>query len=350
MAMAPKVHVEGKETVRPVLSPWPLLPRASAGRRLEVRGRQEIIDLLRKLPEEETFLATTLGLIFGGAVGNAIDRVHKGTVTDFLRVYTDNPDAKIWLIERFGTNEWPSFNIADAALVIGVGMFLIHYLFLEEPEGEQSAVPAPDAIPEENPRDDLSVLFEPEPEEGERSFGGDDDRETEKGVGRGRKRDEGGQLAQDNATTTCAQRPSRIDELAFGECDRDTADDAGVGGNPENREDRDQDHHADPPDRADRKKQDQRWEREHDLGDGHDHRVDTTADVAGNDADQHTECGREHGDRCRQEQDRAGGVHRLREQVTALPIPTEPRVRAGRFVTGHFTGPDAEGGRISKRQ
>jgi len=91
-----------------------------------------VVDLFRRLPKEDWFMSTTLGLILSGAIGNAIDRVHKGTVTDFIRVYTEEPSLKTWLIQTFGTNEWPSFNVADSALVVGVILFMVHYIFLEE--------------------------------------------------------------------------------------------------------------------------------------------------------------------------------------------------------------------------
>ena len=48
-----------------------------------------------------------LGLLAGGAIGNMVDRALYGRVTDFI----------VW---RVGTHEWPTFNIADAALVVGV--------------------------------------------------------------------------------------------------------------------------------------------------------------------------------------------------------------------------------------
>jgi signal peptidase II len=52
-------------------------------------------------------VAVELGLIVGGAIGNAIDRVAFGRVTDFV----------VW---KLGTHEWDTFNIADAALVLGI--------------------------------------------------------------------------------------------------------------------------------------------------------------------------------------------------------------------------------------
>lgn len=99
-----------------------------------------IFDLFRRLPTSDRFMAATLGLILSGAVGNAIDRIHKQTVTDFLKVYTDVPALRNWLVNNFGTNEWPSFNIADSALVLGVAMYAFHQLFLEE---RPAPAPAP---------------------------------------------------------------------------------------------------------------------------------------------------------------------------------------------------------------
>lgn len=103
-----------------------------------------IISFLWQLPRSDRFQSLTLGLIFSGAVGNAIDRVHKQTVTDFIRVYTDWEPLKNWLENTLGTNEYPTFNIADAAIVVGVGLFLVRYLFLDDSDeadesGEEAA-------------------------------------------------------------------------------------------------------------------------------------------------------------------------------------------------------------------
>lgn len=64
----------------------------------------------RTRPERKLKLAA-LALIGGGALGNLIDRVREGAVTDFVR----------W---RIGDHLWPIFNVADAALLIGA-MFLL---------------------------------------------------------------------------------------------------------------------------------------------------------------------------------------------------------------------------------
>ncbi len=52
-------------------------------------------------------LAASLGLIIGGAIGNAIDRIAYGAVFDFIHVHA-------------GTFSWYVFNVADAAIVAGV--------------------------------------------------------------------------------------------------------------------------------------------------------------------------------------------------------------------------------------
>ncbi len=88
-----------------------------------------LLNMLKDLPGEDRFQSAIIAMIFSGAIGNAIDRVHKQSVTDFIRVYTDYPPLKNWLLERFGTYEWPTFNIADAAIVVGVALYLIGYLF-----------------------------------------------------------------------------------------------------------------------------------------------------------------------------------------------------------------------------
>ena len=54
-------------------------------------------------------------LILGGAAGNVFDRILFGRVTDFLLVY-------------IGSYQWPAFNVADSAIVIGCGLLLLDLL------------------------------------------------------------------------------------------------------------------------------------------------------------------------------------------------------------------------------
>jgi signal peptidase II len=62
-------------------------------------------------------VATALGLVIGGAVGNVIDRLRFGAVFDFLDFH-------------LGGWHWPAFNVADAAISIGVVLLCIDALFL----------------------------------------------------------------------------------------------------------------------------------------------------------------------------------------------------------------------------
>src|SRR5262249_44791419 len=57
-----------------------------------------------------------LSLIFGGALGNLIDRVFRGTVTDFLQFF-------------FGSYEFPSFNVADSAISVGAALLVLDLWF-----------------------------------------------------------------------------------------------------------------------------------------------------------------------------------------------------------------------------
>ena len=87
-----------------------------------------LISLLRECNPAARFMPAALGLILGGALGNFVDRVWKQSVTDFLRVYQDTGPLYDWLVANFGTAEYPSFNVADMSICLGVAMFVIHEL------------------------------------------------------------------------------------------------------------------------------------------------------------------------------------------------------------------------------
>jgi signal peptidase II len=67
------------------------------------------------------FLSHGLALIFGGAIGNLIDRFKYGKVLDFL-------DFCI------GSYHWPAFNIADSAITIGMVILIYHIVFNKIPD------------------------------------------------------------------------------------------------------------------------------------------------------------------------------------------------------------------------
>ncbi len=66
--------------------------------------------------ERQAVLTAGLALVLGGAVGNLIDRVRYGHVTDFIQVW-------------FGDWAFPSFNVADAGISVGAALLIIDALF-----------------------------------------------------------------------------------------------------------------------------------------------------------------------------------------------------------------------------
>lgn len=81
------------------------------------------------------FAAWPVGLLLGGAIGNFVDRFIDGRVTDFL-------DAGL------GTLRWPTFNLADSFILIGVGILML-LSFKDQPQqnNEQIDTPPPESDP-----------------------------------------------------------------------------------------------------------------------------------------------------------------------------------------------------------
>ncbi|MDR2901992.1 MAG: signal peptidase II [Lactobacillales bacterium] len=68
--------------------------------------------------EKDTWVRYALAMILGGAIGNIIDRLRFGSVVDFLDVY-------------YLKYHWPAFNIADAAICVGVFLIVFLTLFMK---------------------------------------------------------------------------------------------------------------------------------------------------------------------------------------------------------------------------
>jgi signal peptidase II len=79
-----------------------------------------ILYFYHQTPKTHPFLGAALAMIFGGAVGNLIDRMRFGEVVDFLDVYVV-------------TLHWPTFNVADSAVTVGVCIFIGHMVFKKIP-------------------------------------------------------------------------------------------------------------------------------------------------------------------------------------------------------------------------
>lgn len=80
--------------------------------------------LIRKA--HERLLIVAFSLIAGGAIGNLIDRVRFGEVVDFIEWY-------------YRSYHWPTFNIADSAISVGVGLLVVD-MFLKKPQDKEKAL------------------------------------------------------------------------------------------------------------------------------------------------------------------------------------------------------------------
>lgn len=90
-----------------------------------------LLAFFRRLEADEWLSATAIGAVLGGAIGNLTDRIVHGEVIDFL-------DFRL-----FGGYVWPTFNMADSWIVVGVGILMLETFFTPQAEPEE-------AVPTEN--------------------------------------------------------------------------------------------------------------------------------------------------------------------------------------------------------
>ena len=75
-----------------------------------------LVRWLTQTPRSDWRTALPLALVIGGALGNLIDRLRVGQVTDFIQVY-------------IGAWPFPAFNVADSAISVGAALLVIFGLF-----------------------------------------------------------------------------------------------------------------------------------------------------------------------------------------------------------------------------
>ncbi len=98
--------------------------------------------VVRRRPERP-WIVVALGLVAGGALGNLIDRVAFGWVTDFIRIPFD----------------FPVFNVADSSVVIGVAMLVWWLLFGPAPAGPASPAEPPSPHETGAPGEDVREAY-----------------------------------------------------------------------------------------------------------------------------------------------------------------------------------------------
>ncbi|HDT11978.1 MAG TPA: signal peptidase II, partial [bacterium] len=74
---------------------------------------------------ETVILRLVFAFVIGGAAGNLYDRFFRGYVVDFIDWH---------VAEHY---HWPTFNIADAAIVVSIGLLAIETLFLQNKTSEE---------------------------------------------------------------------------------------------------------------------------------------------------------------------------------------------------------------------
>ena len=90
--------------------------------------------LVRLQEPGSRFIPMSLGLVLAGALGNGIDRVRLGYVVDFFKAFVGREPLRGFFIEKFGTNVWPIFNVADSMLLVGVALFVLHWAMMRDTE------------------------------------------------------------------------------------------------------------------------------------------------------------------------------------------------------------------------
>ena len=78
----------------------------------------------RSLRARPWWVHLVIGLVLGGTLGNFVDRLRLGYVTD-------------WLSVGIGDLRWPTFNVADSSIVVGIGT-LVLYLLVTNPDRQEA--------------------------------------------------------------------------------------------------------------------------------------------------------------------------------------------------------------------
>lgn len=97
-----------------------------------------IVTLYRRLLPSQRALRWGLPLVLGGALGNVFDRIRYGHVIDFIDVH---------LILKGRDHHWPTFNVADIAICVGVGLMALDMFTSKRPRVRGLSGPLSEPVP-----------------------------------------------------------------------------------------------------------------------------------------------------------------------------------------------------------
>jgi len=116
-------HVRNKGAAFGLLSDLPDIWRSTFFITVTILAVSALVALIVKT--QERLPVYSFSLIAGGALGNLVDRLQYGEVVDFVQ----------WYVRSY---YWPSFNVADSSITIGVVLLAIEMLFLSSTKAQAS--------------------------------------------------------------------------------------------------------------------------------------------------------------------------------------------------------------------
>ncbi|HVH48226.1 MAG TPA: signal peptidase II [Labilithrix sp.] len=122
-----------------------------------------IVTLYRRLQPRQYALKWGLPLVLGGALGNVFDRIRYGYVIDFIDYRADwikklNELVGKYYPKHIVTDHWPTFNVADIAICVGVALMAID--MLTSRRGTKSSIVSADVPIEPLPAGEAAALVE----------------------------------------------------------------------------------------------------------------------------------------------------------------------------------------------
>lgn len=114
------IYAENPGAAWGIMRDAPLLVRKIFLQLVSVLAMLVLLYVAYKAPEDQYASMVALALIFGGALGNFVDRIGRNYVVDFIDMYVK-------------TSHWPTYNVADITISVGVGIIAIQVMRKKSP-------------------------------------------------------------------------------------------------------------------------------------------------------------------------------------------------------------------------